>query len=674
METVKLSGPTSKLSMSGKAGKAAAKPPEEDDDADGASSSGLEAQWSNASAQGDIKKKRMPMLNSDKYEEVNIPRLAQWDSSTAKLYGTVVAIGKRRTGKSFAFRHILHSLAEHFPAGLCISQTDELNKYWRQYMPAKYIFSKFDPEILHVVFDRQKSILNDPRLTEEERETKARFFIILDDVISDKRIRYDAAIAELFVAGRHYKLFTMIKTHSPTPRARSSEHLTLLGALYIAALFIAPLVAALLLLAALFLIWPFTSPSTCAASTNAITQFYKAQEDAKQAAAFVSDAPKLIAAIALLLAAADLIVTALLFVAALYLVWPSTSCGPSTSPSTCVAPTNDAIAQLRKAQADAAQAAAQASAQVRAPQAAAHAAAQAAHLRPEWQCLTDGKVWKPYDSRIAQALEKAYQSLVRWPVLYSLTARALVKPMCFDLSVDGKMVLFHADLARMVQTRLDNDTERSIRRQLCQRAQWVAMPSDGPASLLAEWSLPPETVWGVSGLSLLVAEAGSLRTRESLELNIALGHTARMCGAGQLTLPVRVDVCEVPVAVRARFEAARTHLGSGEEGVFHGTADATIGQIFQQGFKVGGDAGVPVANGSVHGNGVYSDTVLATALGYAKGKIKKVILARALPGRRGTSERHSQCDSWSGGAGAGSSWRIFRLGDQLLPMYVLHFA
>ncbi|KAJ1618982.1 hypothetical protein T492DRAFT_891135 [Pavlovales sp. CCMP2436] len=204
------------LGMSKKAGKAAAKPPtsEEDDDAGDASSSGLEAQWSNASAQGDIKKKRMLMLNSDTYEEVNIPRLAQWDSSTAKLDGTVIAIGKRRTGKSFAFRHILHSLAEHFPAGLCISQTDELNKYWRQYMPAKYIFSKYDPEILHA-----------------ERETKARFFIILDDVISDKRIRYDAAIAELFVAGRHYKLVTMITTQyakAITPTLRSNADYVLI--------------------------------------------------------------------------------------------------------------------------------------------------------------------------------------------------------------------------------------------------------------------------------------------------------------------------------------------------------------------------------------------------------------------------------------------------------------
>ncbi|KAJ1629639.1 hypothetical protein T492DRAFT_873122 [Pavlovales sp. CCMP2436] len=249
---------------------AAAHVPASEQTADGAAS-GLEAEWTNKAAKGEVKKKRMPMLNSDKYEEVNIPRLAEWDPSTTKLDGTVVAIGKRPTGKSFAFRHILHSLAEHFPAGICISQTDELNKYWRQYMPSKYIFSKFEPEILHAIFDRQKSILNDPRLTEEEREKKARFFIILDDVISmlpplaigillvgvivlslaacallvassyylvlliafhnDKRIRYDAAIAELFVAGRHYKLFTMITTQyakAITPTLKSNADYVLI--------------------------------------------------------------------------------------------------------------------------------------------------------------------------------------------------------------------------------------------------------------------------------------------------------------------------------------------------------------------------------------------------------------------------------------------------------------
>ncbi|KAJ1633037.1 hypothetical protein T492DRAFT_867321 [Pavlovales sp. CCMP2436] len=221
-------------------------------------------------------------------------------------------------------------------------------------------------------------------------------------------------------------------------------------------------------------------------------------------------------------------------------------------------------------------------------------------------------------ARIAQALEKAYQSHAQGAA-----------PVRFYLSVNRAIVPYHVDLSSMVQMRLDHITAvRPIRRQLHPRAQWAAAPFDGPA----KWSMPPATVWGVSGLSLQVAGAGSLRTRESLELNIALGHVARMCGAGQMTLPVRVDVCEATASVRVRFEAARTRLGGGnEEWVFHGTADNTIGQIFQQGFMVGGDGGVPVVNGNANGPSVYSDTLLPTALGYARGK--KVILARALPGR-----------------------------------------
>ncbi|KAJ1627849.1 hypothetical protein T492DRAFT_876119 [Pavlovales sp. CCMP2436] len=260
----------------------------------------------------------------------------------------------------------------------------------------------------------------------------------------------------------------------------------------------------------------------------------------------------------------------------------------------------------------------------------------------------------------AHPLEKAYQ----------LHAKGAA-PVRFDLSVNGVMVPYHADLLRMVQKRLDSiTTERPIRRQLRPRAQWAAAPFNGLHFLLAQISASPATVWGVSGISLQVANAGSLLSRESLELNIVLGHAARMCSAGQ-ALPIRVDIFEVPAAVRARFEAARTRLGaSEEEWVFHGTADTAIGQIFQQGFKLGGDVGVPIANGNANGRGVYTDTLLATALGYAKGS-KKAILARALPGRRGTSE-HSQCDSC--GDRTRSSWRIFRSGDQLLPMYLLHFA
>ena len=154
----------------------------------------------------------MPVLASDCYAEVILPEITEFQPSTIKLDATVVAVGKRRTGKSWVFRNLMYLMKDKFPAGLVISQTDELNKFWRQYIPSKYIYNKYDPAILDAVFERQKKILNDNGLSDEEKDKKAPFFILLDDVISDQRLRYDANLMELFVAGRHYRLFVLITT------------------------------------------------------------------------------------------------------------------------------------------------------------------------------------------------------------------------------------------------------------------------------------------------------------------------------------------------------------------------------------------------------------------------------------------------------------------------------
>jgi hypothetical protein len=158
------------------------------------------------------KHKVMPVMAADCYATVNLPVLQEFKYDDIKLDATLVAVGKRRTGKSWAFRNIMYAMKEKIPAGIVISQTDELNKFWRDYIPAKYIYPRYEPEILDAVFKRQKNILNDKNLTKEEKEQQAPFFILLDDVISDQRLKYDENLMELFVAGRHYKLFVLITT------------------------------------------------------------------------------------------------------------------------------------------------------------------------------------------------------------------------------------------------------------------------------------------------------------------------------------------------------------------------------------------------------------------------------------------------------------------------------
>lgn len=154
----------------------------------------------------------MPVLAADKYAEVILPNLTEFNPETVKLDGTIVAVGKRRTGKSWLFRNLMYLMKDKLPAGIVISQTDELNKFWRQYVPDKYIYNKYQPEILDAVFKRQKRILTDNNLSDKEKDEKAPFFVLLDDVISDQRLKYDANLMELFVAGRHYRLFVLITT------------------------------------------------------------------------------------------------------------------------------------------------------------------------------------------------------------------------------------------------------------------------------------------------------------------------------------------------------------------------------------------------------------------------------------------------------------------------------
>jgi len=154
----------------------------------------------------------MPVLASDQYAEINLPDLTEFDPETIKMDATIVAVGKRRTGKSWVFRNLMYLMKDKIPAGIVISQTDELNKFWRQYIPSKYIYPKYEPEILDMVFQRQKKILNDNGLTDKEKDERAPFFVLLDDVISDQRLKYDSNLMELFVAGRHYRLFVLITT------------------------------------------------------------------------------------------------------------------------------------------------------------------------------------------------------------------------------------------------------------------------------------------------------------------------------------------------------------------------------------------------------------------------------------------------------------------------------
>uniref|UniRef100_A0A7S2HT31 Poly [ADP-ribose] polymerase n=1 Tax=Octactis speculum TaxID=3111310 RepID=A0A7S2HT31_9STRA len=151
-------------------------------------------------------------------------------------------------------------------------------------------------------------------------------------------------------------------------------------------------------------------------------------------------------------------------------------------------------------------------------------------------------------------------------------------------------------------------------------------------------------------------------SRELREFNFAVAQFMRLGSDGSGSCPRQVDVFENSVLAE-KWETKKREMGTaaGEPiWVFHGTNETNITNIMTEGFKVGGQDGIRVVNGTAHGSGVYTcegpDLPLRT---YGKGQC--VILALGLKGRAGTHNKQPKDD-----------WVMFMDGAQLLPKYVVY--
>jgi len=124
---------------------------------------------------------------------------------------TLLFIGRRRSGKTWAARHVLYCLKNRFPCGLVITGT-KLNGFWNNYIPKEFIhdLTKLN-EVLDRVFARQRFLLSKPELGIDPR-----IFLILDDVLGEKmKVRYSKQLLKMFTDGRHFKIFIAVTTQDP---------------------------------------------------------------------------------------------------------------------------------------------------------------------------------------------------------------------------------------------------------------------------------------------------------------------------------------------------------------------------------------------------------------------------------------------------------------------------
>ncbi|KAM9962002.1 hypothetical protein ACTFIR_004881 [Dictyostelium discoideum] len=107
-----------------------------------------------------------------------------WFASNLKFDLTMQVLGKRRSGKSYASRWILHKIAKNYCA-----------VYW-------------SPHIIQKIFDRNKAII-DAGL---QKFIDTRILFILDDIIGEDSFKNDEVLKNVFILGRHYHVGFMILT------------------------------------------------------------------------------------------------------------------------------------------------------------------------------------------------------------------------------------------------------------------------------------------------------------------------------------------------------------------------------------------------------------------------------------------------------------------------------
>lgn len=127
---------------------------------------------------------------------------------------TVVAIGKRNTGKSYVTRDILHSKRD-LPVGTVISPTEKVSPFFSSFVPHILIHSEVTEQRINSALARQDIAVRAMRREQAVRAggrggVDPRAFLVLDDCLAENGWVRSKPMRRVFMNGRHYKLFCLI--------------------------------------------------------------------------------------------------------------------------------------------------------------------------------------------------------------------------------------------------------------------------------------------------------------------------------------------------------------------------------------------------------------------------------------------------------------------------------
>jgi energy-coupling factor transporter ATP-binding protein EcfA2 len=131
--------------------------------------------------------------------------LKYFDITQIKRDATICVIGKRGSGKSCFVRCMMYH-NQNIPRGIVISGSEEHNPFYRDFIPASFIFESYDSEILARVIERQKK-----QVAKEGKTPQNNTFIIMDDVLAEPNVwKNDVSLRDVFFNGRHFGVLLIL--------------------------------------------------------------------------------------------------------------------------------------------------------------------------------------------------------------------------------------------------------------------------------------------------------------------------------------------------------------------------------------------------------------------------------------------------------------------------------
>jgi hypothetical protein len=119
-------------------------------------------------------------------------------------------IGKRKSGKSFCIRDLLFHKKD-IPMCKIVSGSEEANPFFSDFMPSTFIDTDFDAEKIETVISRQQTILKKMKKEPSKYgKVDPRMLILFDDCLHDKSWQKSKAVKNIFMNGRHYKIFFIL--------------------------------------------------------------------------------------------------------------------------------------------------------------------------------------------------------------------------------------------------------------------------------------------------------------------------------------------------------------------------------------------------------------------------------------------------------------------------------